>query len=449
MLIHKQAKHYLYRVLNLFQFKRVVTILVSSSLLLFSAFVSASTSCENDSIPQVLTKQIALNRLLQCNLDIVDSKRFITANEANLSIAGQTQNPNLTIGVGNINPKLGIGSGSYFDKTIDNSVRYEQLIERGNKRDLRIKSALGQISAAKQDVFDIERQQSIALLRAMVDLVAINERVILLSEVVALYDETLHANTIRTKKGDLPPIDEQRQKIDANHAQIELRQAKSEEKSAQLTLATLLAWESKADALVVDPSILDIIPVENSNFDISNRADIKAAKLRVEAASNQLDLAQAQLKSDITAGMQYDHWPTSTNNPTGTGDTISFTIGLPLTINHRYEGEIARANSDFEAAKESLAHIEANAKIEWLRMNADIASAETGLDILQKEQLPRAEDVARTVELGYKKGALNLLDLLDARRMLRQTHLDTLNARANLARATLIRNQSIAANNIN
>ena len=82
-------------------------------------------------------------------------------------------------------------------------------------------------------------------------------------------------------------------------------------------------------------------------------------------------------------------------------------------------------------------------------MNADIASAETGLDILQKEQLPRAEDVARTVELGYKKGALNLLDLLDARRMLRQTHLDTLNARANLARATLIRNQSIAANNIN
>ena len=449
MLIYKKAKRYLYRAFNLFQFKKFVTILVSSYLLIFSVFVSASTPCENDPIPQVLTKQIALNRLLQCNLDIVDSKRFIAANEANLSIAGQTQNPNLTIGIGNINPRLGIGAGSYFDKTIDNSVRYEQLIERGNKRDLRIKSVQGQISAARQDVFDIERQQSIALLRSMVDLVAINERVILLSEVVALYDETLHANTIRTEKGDLPPIDEQRQKIDANHAQIELRQAKAEEKSAQLTLATLLAWESKADVLIVDPSILDIVPSDNSNFDVSNRADIKAAKLRVEAASSQLDLAQAQLKSDITAGVQYDHWPTSTNNPTGTGDTISFTVGIPLTINHRYEGEIARANSDYEAAKESLAHIEANAKIEWLRMNADIASAETSLDILQKEQLPRAEDVARTVELGYKKGALNLLDLLDARRMLRQTHLDTLNARANLARATLIRNQSIAANNIN
>ena len=73
-----------------------------------------------------------------------------------------------------------------------------------------------------------------------------------------------------------------------------------------------------------------------------------------------------------------------------------------------------------------------------------MASAETNLEILQKEQLPRAEDVASTVELGYKKGALSLLELLDARRMLRQTRLDTVNARANLARAVLTRNQSIS-----
>ena len=78
-----------------------------------------------------------------------------------------------------------------------------------------------------------------------------------------------------------------------------------------------------------------------------------------------------------------------------------------------------------------------------------MTSAETNLEILQKEQLPRAEDVASTVELGYKKGALSLLDLLDARRMLRQTRLDTVNARANLARAVLTRNQSISLNTAN
>lgn len=429
--------------------KKLTFTLASSCLIFFSVQSQAAAPCDSDVIPPVLTKDIALKRLLQCNLDIVDSKRNIISNEANLTVAGQMQNPNLTIGVGSISPKLGVGSGPYFDKTIDNSVRYEQLIERGNKRDLRKKSAQSQIAASSEDVLDVERQQSINLLRAMVDLAAVNARIELLSQVVALYDETLKASTIRTEKGDLPAIDVQRQKIDANRAQIELRQARAEARATQISLAKLLAWETKADAIQVDPAILDIAALDASNFDLSNRADIKAAKLRVESAVSQLDLAQALRKSDITAGVQYDHWPTSNANTNGTGDTISFTIGLPLTVNHSYEGEIARANSDYEAAKEALTRTEANAKTEWERINADVTSAETNLEILQKEQLPRAEDVASTVELGYKKGALSLLDLLDARRMLRQTRLDTVNARANLARAVLTRNQSISLNTAN
>lgn len=443
MLIDTPA-HYRLKDVTELPFKKMAIALAGSCLICFSAFTLAATPCDADAPPPLLTKDNALTRLLQCNLDIVDSKRSIISNEANLTIAGQMQNPNLTIGVGSISPKLGVGSGPYFDKTIDNSVRYEQLIERGNKRELRKKSAQSQVAASSEDVLNVERQQSIALLTAMVDLAAVNARIELLSQVVALYEETLKASTIRTQKGDLPAIDVQRQKIDANRAQIELRLAQAEARSAKITLAKLLAWESKADAMEVDPAILDMTALDASHFDLSNRADIKAAKLRVESAANQLDLAQALRKADITAGLQYDHWPTSNANTNGTGDTISFTIGLPLTVNHSYEGEIARANSDYEAAKEVLTHTEANAKTEWERINADVTSAETNLEILQKEQLPRAEDVASTVELGYKKGALSLLELLDARRMLRQTRLDTVNARANLARAVLTRNQSIS-----
>lgn len=425
-------------------FKKIAAAIAGSCLMFLSAASMADAACDSSPPPPLLTQDIALQRLLQCNLDIIDSKRNIAASQANLTIAGQIQNPNLTVGIGSISPKLGIGSGPYFDKTIDNSIRYEQLIERGNKRELRKKTAQSQIAAAGEDVMDMERQQSIAMLRAMVDLAAAGERINLLSQVAAIYDEALKASSIRTEKGNLPPIDMQRQKIDANRAQIELRQARNDEKAAQIALAKLLVWETQASSLKIDASIMDIASFDAANFDLSSRADIKAAKLRVESAASQLDLAQALRKSDITAGVQYDHWPTSNSNTNGTGDTISFTIGLPLTVNHSYEGEIARANSDYEAAKEALNHIEANARSEWDRINADVASAEANLEILQKEQLPRAEAVASTVELGYKKGALNLLDLLDARRMLRQTKLDTLNARANLARAILTRNQSIS-----
>lgn len=449
MIIDKDLMFPTFRTINLFQFKKLVSILFTFFAILFSTHSYSFTACDADLPPLMLNKQDAMQRLISCNRDLIDIRRFVTANEASQIMAGQTQNPNLTIGVGNINPKLGVGAGSYFDKTIDTSVRYEQLIERGNKRDLRVKSAQGQVAASKQDVLEAERLQSIALLKTMVDLATANERINLLSQVVALYGETLHANSIRTEKGDLPPIDAQRQKIDANRAQIDLSLAKSDAKVSQLALATLLAWESKVDQLVVDPNIIEITPLDPSGFDVNNRADVKAARLRLEAASSQLDLAKAQLKSDVTAGVQYDHWPTSPSNTTGTGDTISFTVGIPLTFNHHFEGEIARANSDYDAARESLEHIVSNAKLEWLRVNADVASVEENLRILQTEQLPRAEEVARTVEFGYKKGALSILDLLDARRMLRQTRLDTLTARANLARAVLTRNQSISVNNIN
>lgn len=431
-----------------FQFKRVVNFFMSGCLV-FSTAAYASELCQTDAPPALLTVDNALNRLLQCNLEIIDSRRSIIATEANQLQAGQTQNPNLSIGVGNINPKLGIGAGSYFDKTIDTSIRYEQLIERGNKRNLRVQSAQGVVSASKQDLLDTERQQSIILLSTMVDVATINERINLLSQMVALYTETSRANDIRLEKGDLSPIDANRQSIDANRAQIDLHQAQSDAKTAQLTLAKLLGWEDKADVLIVAPEVLDAALVDNPQFDIENRADVKAAKSRVEAISTQLDLAKAQLMSDITAGVQYDHWPSSQNNATGTGDTISFTVGFPISVNNHYEGEIALAISNEDAAKESLAHVKANAKSEWQHMNADVESAKENLQLMQKELLPRAENVAHTVELGYSKGALGLLDLLEARRMLRQTRLDTLTARASLARSILTRNQSILIHSIN
>ena len=425
-----------------------INVILIIQFVIFSSQVYAYPGCEKD-LPSIsLTKDSALARLLQCNRDILDAKRTLVVNETGLITAGETQNPILTLGVGELNPKLGIGSGSVFDKTIDSSIRYEQLIERGGKRDLRIKSSQSLIAGSQQDVIEVQRLQSIQLFNAMVDLAAAHQKKDLLSEVVSLYQDTLQANNIRTQKGDLPRLDAERQIIDFNHAQIEFLQAQANEKIAQLALASLLAWEKQAELIQVDDAILNVSSLQNEEFNTDARSDVKAAKRRIEATTSLRELAQAQQKVDITASVQYDHWPTSASNTTGTGDTIGFTVSVPLQINHRYEGEIARANSDAEAANEALERAHANAKADWFRYNADVNSADNKLKILQNDQMPRAENVAKTIELGYKKGALSLIDLLDARRLLRQTRLDLLEARANLARSVLILNQAIAANKI-
>ena len=75
----------------------------------------------------------------------------------------------------------------------------------------------------------------------------------------------------------------------------------------------------------------------------------------------------------------------------------------------------------------------------------DAANAQDRLRLLQDRQVPLSEQVARAAELGYAKGALPLLELLDARRVLRQARLDLLAARADLARAAVARDSWIAS----
>ena len=49
--------------------------------------------------------------------------------------------------------------------------------------------------------------------------------------------------------------------------------------------------------------------------------------------------------------------------------------------------------------------------------------------------LADAERVAAAAELAYNKGAMGLMDLLDARRTLRQLRIEALTARADYAKA--------------
>jgi hypothetical protein len=49
--------------------------------------------------------------------------------------------------------------------------------------------------------------------------------------------------------------------------------------------------------------------------------------------------------------------------------------------------------------------------------------------------LPAAESVAQSAEFAYTKGATGVLDLLDARRALRQTRVDAVDVQGNFAKA--------------
>ena len=395
--------------------------------------------------PVRLTWTDAQQRLVARNRELVAARRAIDGAAADTIVAGQEPNPALTAGLGSINPRLGVGSGSLWQKTVDSSVRVEQLIERGGKRALRRRGAETLLAAAREDRREVGRQQRLLLAQTMVESATLDARIALLTEVTALYDEAGRANARRLSRGDIAAIDAQRQSIDAARASAELLQARSDATRSRQTLAALLAWEAYVASLSVDPAIFDTPREEVALSELERRPDLLAARLRVEAARAARDLARSQANRDMTVGVQLDHFPGNAVNPSGNGNTVGFSFAIPLLADHRFEGEIARVTNDLLAAEENRQRLFAVASADLARLNADVAAARSRLELLDTVQRPLAEQVAQSAERGYTRGALTVLELLDARRVLRQTRLDVLAARAEVARATLARNVALLA----
>ena len=405
---------------------------------------AAHAACDDALPPMVLTPDSALNRLLECNRDIIDARRLLLSSDADLKIAAEAPNPTLTLGVGGLSPKYGMGGGNYWQKSIDNIVRIDQLIERGQKRELRQATARQLIASASYSVQTVEKQQRIALDQNMVNLAVLSERIRLLNELIDIDKTSLQASQLRLEKKDIPKVDVERQALEMNRAMADLAQTEADRRASQIALSSLLGWEGQAERLQVSEAVLDSVPETldtAQRLDTEHLVEVLAAKAKVEAATAALALANAQRVRDVSAGVVYEHWPITKNNQIGVGDTLGVSISVPLFVNHQYEGEIARATSDLDAANEALARARGYAQSEWKRLSAQVQTARLRLNLLQNEQLPKSEHVYQTVEFGYKRGAIDLMDVLDARRLLRQSRLEVIEAKADLARAVLEQNE--------
>jgi cobalt-zinc-cadmium efflux system outer membrane protein len=142
-------------------------------------------------------------------------------------------------------------------------------------------------------------------------------------------------------------------------------------------------------------------------------------------------LAHSLRTRDVTIGVQAERYAP----PAGGGWLLGAFVSLPLFVNHRHEGEIARAEADLGIAAQSRARIEQQARADQRRLLDARASARLRRERIERDALPLAERVAANAELAYRKGAGTVLELLDALRQLRALQLDALQARLDHDRA--------------
>ena len=186
-----------------------------------------------------------------------------------------------------------------------------------------------------------------------------------------------------------------------------------------------MLFRSAADAW---PEVMN--KVYQNAINIENRADIKAAQLRLKAAETNRELAAALKKRDVTIGAQVEH-----NSLDLETNTIGLGISIPLMTGYGYEGEIARAESEYQAALLELDHAHAFAISEINKPRGDLKTAEARVLHYDDNLLKEADKVLQSAEFAYKQRAQSVMDLLDARRTYKATQIEAQSARADYATA--------------
>lgn len=379
---------------------------------------------------------VSLRQVLQAardNLDVTLARQLHAGIMADVRSADRAPFPVFSASVGQLDMQNGNGSGSFLtEQRVDKSVGLDWTWERGNKRDLRTRAAQNAAAAAQADLDETSVVQQIAALSSYYDTLAAQVRLDEVAQIERSAAELARIAGRRLQAGDVSAQDTARTEVEAHRVWAELRQAELERQRAALVLWQITGLPDTPETIRVraDWPETDEAPSTRSLDElVEARADVRAALARVGAAQSSLDNASAQKKSDITWGASYNHYP-------GTSSALlTLRMQMPLQWGYGFEGEIGRASAQLMLARDTLEKTRRQARFELQRLQREVQSAAARADAFHKEILPRARRVAEGAELAYRKGALSLTDLLEARRSLRITLLEAVAARSDHAKA--------------
>ena len=377
------------------------------------------------------------------NRELQLGQRLVAGAQADRLSAAARPNPSVFLNSSKFNSRQGAYGGDLRDKQMDSVFSVQQLFERGNKRELRIEAADHNIRASRGDFADIQRQQKVVLYAAYYDLVAAQEKLRIAAETAGLFQKTIDAVERRLKAGDIARSDVARIRVDALRAQNDARTAQAERQKAQTALAYVIGIEREAarinatDAWPESGAADGALEIEKA---LAGRADVQAAQARVAAAEKVRELARSLRTRDVTGLVQFEHFPGDFSN-----NTFGVGVSIPLFTGYYFEGEIRRAEVELQAARDNYERVRALALGEIVKSRADLDAAHERVQRFRESLLKEAQKAADAAEFAYSRGAIGVMDLLDARRQLYATRLEASSTQADYAKSLAAWRAAIAA----
>ena len=379
--------------------------------------------------PTSITLDEAIQMALQHNHNMLAARTTIQQSEAEETTANLRPNPTLFadweyLPLGSPskqNPNLypGVSTSDYLKNNTEADIGLSYLIERGKKRQHRLQAAQDITAQTRSIVADNERGLSFNTASLFVNVQLAESALELADKDLKSFQKTVDLGELRYNKGAISEDDYLKIKLQLLQFETDYQQAELAKVQALSDLRQLLGYESvSADYDVAGP--FDYQPLKGNLEDfqlkaLQNRPDLRAAQQGVTAARSQYELQRAIGKQDVTVQGNYSH--------VNGINAANFLGSIPLPIFNRNQGEIARTRIAITQAQEQekgtngQALTDVRDAYEGLRVSDRIVQLYRSgyLDVAQRDR-----DIA---EYAYQRGAVSLLDFLDAERNYRATQL--------------------------
>jgi cobalt-zinc-cadmium efflux system outer membrane protein len=232
---------------------------------------------------------------------------------------------------------------------------------------------------------------------------------------LAYYDRVLEISRTRFDAGDIAQIDLDRLELQRVQYESDLQAAEESLENAKIQLLTLLNDRTRIEQFDVtgpfDFSDQLMPRDEFRKIAFDTRPDFKAAVEAIDKAQTDHKLAIANGSTDPTFGAWYTH-NSSNNNPFGI-NTLGVSVGLPLRIFDRNQGEKLRTQLDITRNERLRDAAEATVLSD---VDSSYATLESDLILLRPykaKYLQQSVRVRDTIFFSYQHGGASLLDFLN------------------------------------
>lgn len=325
-----------------------------------------------------------------------------------------------------INPELEISSESYplFESNGGSFLNNQELIARATqtfetagKRGKRTLVAEKELSATESDVQNTVRQLTFELKRRYYGVALAQAQLRLAQELLTGFDDLIRLNEARYKAGEISGLEIARIRAERLRFFNDLLEAQLQLSNSRVALLELLgAADLSAPVEVTDSLAISAkVPTREEllQLGLSNRPDYLAERQRLERNRSQLTLEKSLAVPNVSPSFGY-------KRDFGT-NTLYAGVSVPLPLFNRNQPGIARATADISRQ---------NFELERVRLSVlrDVLEAQQTFDMqsqraaaIERDYVPNAQRARDSALQSYRLGELDLIGLLDAERVYRET----------------------------